>query len=311
MNNMKVISGSSNLPVAQKIASYLGEELTKVEIPRFSDGEIYAHIKENVRGSDVFVVESLYPNVNENLVELLILCDALKRSSAKQIIAVVPYYAYARQDRKDRPRVPITAKLVADLITKAGASRMLSVDLHTGQIQGFFDIPVDHLYASPIIIEHIRRDNLKNCVVVSPDAGGMERARYFAKHINSKVAMIDKRRPKANVTEVMHVVGEIKGKTALIVDDIVDTAGTICKAAEALKKEGATDVIVCCTHPILSGDAIKRITASPISKFITTDTIVLPDNKHFDKLEILSIAPLLGEAMRRIYHNESVSSLFL
>ncbi|NOZ84193.1 MAG: ribose-phosphate pyrophosphokinase [Epsilonproteobacteria bacterium] len=311
MNDMKIISGSSNLPLAKKITDYLGVHLTDVDISRFSDGEIYVHVKENVRGSDVFVVQSCYPNVNESFMELLVLCDALKRSSAKQIIAVIPYYAYARQDRKDRPRVPITAKLIADLLTKAGASRVLSVDLHTGQIQGFFDIPVDHLYAAPVLIDHVVRSGIKNCVVVSPDAGGMERARYFAKKINAKVAMIDKRRQKANVSEVMHVIGEIKGKIALIVDDIVDTAGTICKAADALKKEGATNVVACCTHSILSGTAKERITQSPISRFIVTDTIKLPNEKLFEKLEVLSVSSLIGEAMRRIYNNESVSSLFL
>lgn len=311
MNDMKIISGSSNLPLAEKITDYLGAHLTDVDISRFSDGEIYVHVRENVRGSDVFVVQSCYPNVNESFMELLVLCDALKRSSAKQIIAVIPYYAYARQDRKDRPRVPITAKLVADLLTKAGASRVLSVDLHTGQIQGFFDIPVDHLYAAPVLIDHVVRSGIKNCVVVSPDAGGMERARYFAKKINAKVAMIDKRRKKANVSEVMHVIGEIKGKITLIVDDIVDTAGTICKAADTLKKEGATNVVVCCTHPILSGTARERITQSPISRFIVTDTIELSKEKLFEKLEVLSVSSLIGEAMRRIYNNESVSSLFL
>jgi len=311
MNDMKIISGSSNLPLAEKIADYLGVHLTDVDISRFSDGEIYVHVKENVRGSDVFVVQSCYPDVNESFMELLVLCDALKRSSAKQIIAVIPYYAYARQDRKDRPRVPITAKLVADLLTKAGASRVLSVDLHTGQIQGFFDIPVDHLYAAPVLIDHVVRSGIKNCVVVSPDAGGMERARYFAKKINAKVAMIDKRRKKANVSEVMHVIGEIKGEIALIVDDIVDTAGTICKAADALKKEGATNVVVCCTHSILSGNAKEKIAQSPISRFIVTDTIKLSKEKLFEKLEVLSVSSLIGEAMRRIYNNESVSSLFL
>ena len=297
--------------MAKKITDYLGVNLTDVDISRFSDGEIYVHVKENVRGSDVFVVQSCYPDVNESFMELLVLCDALKRSSAKQIIAVIPYYAYARQDRKDRPRVPITAKLVADLLTKAGASRVLSVDLHTGQIQGFFDIPVDHLYAAPVLIDHVVRSGIKNCVVVSPDAGGMERARYFAKKINAKVAMIDKRRQKANVSEVMHVIGEIKGKIALIVDDIVDTAGTICKAADALNKEGATNVVVCCTHSILSGNAKEKIAQSPISRFIVTDTIKLPKEKLFEKLEVLSVSSLIGEAMRRIYNNESVSSLFL
>lgn len=307
-----VFSGRSNRPLAEDIVKYLGLELSGAEIYDFSDGEICVQITENVRERDVFIVQPLsYPG-NRNIMELLIMTDALKRSSAASITTVIPYYGYSRQDRKTSPRVPISAKLLADLITVAGAKRVLTLDLHVGQIQGFFDIPVDNLYAKPVIIEHIRKMNIKDLVIVSPDAGGVERARDFARQLDTDLVIIDKRREKANVAQVMNIIGDVKGKRAMIVDDMIDTAGTMCEGVKALLNSGAKEVYACCSHPVLSGPAIERITQSEIKEVIVTDSILLSEEKRgCEKLTILSIAPLLGEAIKRIHAGTSVSSLFM
>ena len=310
MIDLKLISGTANIELAKEISNYLGEPLAKTEISRFSDGEIYVQIDESVRGDDVFLIQSLSYPVNDNIMELLVMLDALKRSSAKSVNIVVPYYAYARQDRKVAPRVPISAKLLADLITTAGASRIMSMDLHAGQIQGFFNIPVDHLYAAPILLDYIRNIKFNEIVVVSPDAGGVERARYYAKKLGCSIAIIDKRRPKPNVSEIMHIIGDIKGKTAVIIDDMVDTAGTLTNAATALYEEGADGVYACCTHPILSGSAIERINNSPIIELAVTNTIKFDNTVKTDKIKILSVGELIGEAIRRVYHKESLSAIF-
>jgi len=308
---LKVFSGNSNRPLAEKICDYLGVPLGRAEVRTFSDGEVMVEIDESVRGADVFVVQSTCPPVNDNLMELLVMIDALKRASAGRISAVVPYYGYARQDRKVAPRHPISAKLVANMITVAGASRVLTMDLHAGQIQGFFDIPVDNLYARPVLLQYIREKFSDDLVIVSPDAGGVERARAFAKRLDVSLAIIDKRREKANVAEVMNIIGDVKGKVAVIVDDIVDTAGTLTKAAEALMEKGAKAVYGCCTHPVLSGNALERIEASPIEELVVTDTIPLSsESSKCPKIKVLSVARLFGEAIRRIHLNESVSALF-
>ncbi len=310
MIDLKLISGTANIELANEVSEYLGIPLAKSQISRFSDGEVYVQIDESVRGVDVFLIQSLSSPVNDNLMELLVTLDALKRSSANSINIVVPYYAYARQDRKVAPRVPISAKLVADLITAAGASRIISMDLHAGQIQGFFDIPVDHLYAAPILLDYIRNIKAKELVIVSPDAGGVERARYYAKKLGCSIAIIDKRRPKPNVSEIMNIIGEIKGKTAIIIDDIVDTAGTLTNAAKALDSEGADGVYACCTHPILSGNAIDKINNSPIIELAVTNTIKFSTRTPTTKIKVLSVGKLIGEAIRRVYHKESLSAIF-
>ncbi|MGA1843034.1 MAG: ribose-phosphate pyrophosphokinase [bacterium] len=308
---LKVISGNSNRQLAQGIAKYLRVDLVDCEVKDFSDGEIFVQIHDNVRGADVFVVQSTCPPVNHNLMELLIIIDALKRSSAARITAVVPYYGYARQDRKVQPRVPISAKLVADLITTAGADRLLTMDLHAGQIQGFFNIPVDNLFSTPVMIDYIRQLNCQDLVIVSPDAGGVERARAYAKRLKATLSIIDKRRDAPNQSEVMNIIGDVKGKEVFIVDDIVDTAGTLTKAARALKEAGAESVCACCTHPVLSGAAIERIRNSEIKELIVTDTIPLIEaGKGCEKIMVRSVAETVGETIHRINVNESVSSLF-
>jgi ribose-phosphate pyrophosphokinase len=312
--SIKVFAGTSNPDLALKISELLDVPLGSMRSMRFSDGEMYVEVGENVRNSDVYIVQSTCTPANENLMELLITIDALKRASAKTICAVIPYYGYARQDRKVAPRTPITSKLVADLLSAAGASRVLSVDLHAGQIQGFFDIPFDHLFAKPVLLSHMRGEfeNLDEAVIVSPDAGGVERARSYAKRLGMGLAIIDKRRPKANIAKIMNIVGEVEGLDAILLDDMVDTAGTLTEAARALKEKGARRVLAYSTHPVLSGPAIERLVDSPIEKLIVTDTIPLSDEaKKCGKIEVLSIAPLLAKALRRIHLGESVSSLFV
>ncbi len=310
---LKIFSGNSNIPLAEDITRYMGIPLGMVMVGHFSDGEIQVEFKENVRGMDVFVVQSTCYPVNDNIMELLVMIDALKRASASRVTAVMPYYGYARQDRKVASRAPITAKLIADIITAAGADRVLTIDLHAGQIQGFFDIPVDHLYAGPIMAESIRSENAgADCVVVSPDAGGVERARAFAKRVGANLAIIDKRRSKPNESEVMNVIGDVSGKNAVLLDDMVDTAGTLVKAAVALEHAGAKKISACCSHPVLSGEAVKRINDSPIQKLYITDTIPTVEKAAMcPKLQVESVAPLLGEAISRIHREVSVSELFV
>jgi len=313
MHNVRIFTGNANRPLAESIGRHLGLPLGRVTCKTFSDGEIAVEIEESVRGWDVFVVQSTCPPVNQHLMELLVMMDALKRASASSISAVVPYYGYARQDRKVHPRVPITSKLVADLLTVAGADRVLTVDLHAGQIQGFFDIPVDNLFATPVLLDDIRkRFDGDHLVVVSPDAGGVERARAFAKRLDAGLAIIDKRREKANVSEVMHIIGEVEGLDAILLDDMVDTAGTLTNAARALKANGARRVYAACTHAVLSGPAVDRIVNSPLEELITTDTIPLrAEAAASGKIRPLTVAPLLAEAIRRITECGSVSSLFV
>ncbi len=287
----------------------MGVELCKAQITRFSDGEIQVKVEDNVRGADCFIIQPTCSPVNENIMELLILADALRRSSAKRITAVIPYYGYGKQDRKAEPRVPITAKLVANLIVASGVTRVLSMDLHAGQIQGFFDIPVDHLYGMPVFLKYLKDKNMKDMVVVSPDAGGVERARAFAKHLNADLAIVDKRRPRPNEASIMNIIGDVKGKAAIILDDLVDTAGTLTKVAAAIKEKGAADVIAAASHGVLSGSALQRIEESPIKELIITDSIPLA--MQTGKIKVLTIAPLLAEAIKRIYNDESVSALFI
>jgi len=308
---LRVFSGRANLPLARRICDYLGIELGKARVTTFADGECNVKIEENVRGRDVFVIQPTSPPVNDNLMELLVMLDAFKRASAKRITAVLPYFGYARQDRKVEPRVPISAKLVANLLTVAGADRILTVELHAGQIQGFFDIPVDNLYATPVVLDYYRKKNLKDLVVVAPDAGGVERCRALAKRMDAELALVDKRRPRENEAVIMNIIGDVKEKNTLIFDDIVDTAGTLTKVAYALKEHGAKKIFAVCTHGVLSGDAIKRIEASPIEELVITDTILLPEEKKNKKIKIISIASLLGEAIRRIHEESSISSLFV
>ncbi|MBU4312344.1 MAG: ribose-phosphate pyrophosphokinase [Candidatus Omnitrophica bacterium] len=307
-----IFTGNSNPALAKEIVGCLKMSLSKVLVTRFSEGEIRVRIDENVRGKDVFIVQSTCPPPNRNLMELLILIDALKRASARRITAVLPHFGYARQDRKDQPRVPITAKLVANLLTTAGADRILTIDLHAGQIQGFFDIPMDHLYAVKVFVDHIKQMKIKNITVASPDVGGIKMARAYAKRLETPLAIVDKRRISEEDTEVMNILGEeeIKGKNVLIIDDLVATAGSLVEAANALKKAGAKDVYAAITHPILSGPAIKRIEASPIKKLFVTNTIPVEDGKIHKKIKVLSIAPLLADAIKRIHNEESVSCLF-
>jgi len=310
---MKLMSGNSNLPLATEIAEYLGIPLTDASVKRFADDEIFIEIHENVRGEDVFVVQSTSHPANDNLMELLISIDALRRASAKRITAVIPYFGYARQDRKPGPRTPISAKLVANLITEAGADRVLTVDLHAGQIQGFFDIPTDNLYGAPVISEDIiKRHSDKDIMVVSPDVGGVVRARALAKRLdNAPLAIVDKRREQAGVSEVMNIIGDVKGRFCVMIDDIADSAGTLCNAADALIAAGATDVAAYITHGVLSGKAVDRVNASSLRKLIITDTIRAPQSAlDSNKIRVLPIAPLLGEAIKRIADESSVSSLF-
>lgn len=307
---IKVFSGNASKDLALKICEALGVKLGDAEVGSFSDGEIAVNIRETVRGADVFVVQSTCAPVNRHLMELLIMIDALKRASAGRITAVIPYYGYARQDRKAKARDPITAKLVADLITTAGADRVLTMDLHAAQIQGYFNIPVDHLLGVPILAEYFKKLALEDLVVVSPDLGSVTRARNFANLLDAPIAIIDKRRPKANVSEVMHIIGEIEEKNVILVDDMIDTAGTITQGAKALKDFGAKEVYACCTHPVLSGPAMERIESSVIRELVVLDTIPLPEEKRLKNITTLSVASIFAEAIRRIYENLSVSKLF-
>jgi len=310
---LKIFSGSCNPALTASIAESLGVPLGKADLGRFADDEVSFQILENIRGADVFVVQPTPPPVNENLMELLIMIDAFKRASASRITAVMPYYGYGRQDRKDKPRVPISAKLVADLLSTAGTSRAITMDLHVGQIQGFFNVPVDHLFAAPVMLEYVSSLDLKKLVIVSPDAGGVERARAYAKRLNVPLAVMDNRRSEAsNEIEKIYVIGEVDGATALIVDDIVDSAGTLVKAADALLDAGAARVLACCTHPVLSGKAVKRVSESNIEELIVTDSIPLsPEKENHAKIKVLSVASLLGKAIRSVHDEASVSSLFV
>ncbi len=307
---LKVFTGNANMELAEEICRCLGEELGQSEISRFQDGEIRARIHESVRGAEVFLVQPCNSPSDSHLMELLIMIDAMRRASAREICAVVPYYPYARQDRKTQPRDPITAKLIANLLTAAGADRVVTMDLHAGQIQGFFDIPVDNLRALPIITEYLLTKNLENVIVVSPDVGGVVRARELADRLNCQIAIVDKRRPQPNVAEVMNIIGNVEGKTAIIIDDLIDTGGTIVKASEALNKQGAKEVYACCTHPVFSGNAPEILQASPIKEIVVTNTIHLSIEKRIPKLTQLSVAPLFAEAIRRIYEELPVSKLF-
>jgi ribose-phosphate pyrophosphokinase len=313
IDRLRVFSGNANRALADEIAVYLNTEVGKAVVSTFSDGEINVQINENVRGVDVFVIQPTSTPVNEHLMELLIMMDAFKRASARRITAVIPYYGYARQDRKVQPRVPITSRLVADLITTAGADRVLTIDLHAGQIQGFFGVPVDNLFATPVLLEYLKEQKkLHDPVVVSPDAGGVERARAFGKRLGASIAIIDKRRSAPNVAEVMHVIGDVKGRDALLLDDMIDTAGTITQAVGALKAHGAKRVLAACSHAVLSGPAITRLNASELDEVVVTNTINLSEKqKECSKLMVLSVAPLLGEAIKRIHEETSVSSLFV
>ncbi|MCS7191609.1 MAG: ribose-phosphate pyrophosphokinase [Armatimonadetes bacterium] len=310
-HSLKVFTGNANPALAQAVAKELGISLGDILVSRFSDGEVRVQIHENVRGTDVFIIQPTCPPVNENLMELLIMIDAFKRASAARVVAVIPYYGYARQDRKVRPREPISAKLVANLLTVAGADRILSIDLHAGQIQGFFDIPVDNIPAGPLLAHYLRNKGLvsNDTVVVSPDVGGVERANLFARMLKAGLAIFAKHRPDANKSEMVAIIGDVKGKRAVLVDDIVDTAGTITHAAAALMNEGAKEVYACCTHPVLSGNALERLEKSPIKEIVVTNTIPLPAEKHFERLKVLSVAPLLAKAIAIIHENRSISAL--
>jgi ribose-phosphate pyrophosphokinase len=312
VHELKVFAGNSNPALVKEICEYLKVEQGNALVSTFSDSEIRVQVNENVRGKDVFLFQSICDPVNKHLMELLLLLDALKRSSAYRITAVIPYYGYGRQDRKDQPRVPISAKLVADLIATAGADRVLTMDLHAGQIQGFFNVPVDHLYAAPVLLEYVEKRGGQDLVVVSPDAGGVERARAFAKRIPANLAIIDKRREGPNESQVMHIIGDVSGRDALLLDDMIDTAGTIAQGAQACADHGARRVWTACTHAVLSGPALERLTASKLEEVIVTNTIPLNGKERIcPKLRVLSVAPLLGEAIKRIHEEESVSSLFV
>ncbi len=308
---LKLFSGNANRSLAEEIAQYLRVPLSDAEVSRFSDGEVFVKVNENVRGADVFVVQPTCPPVNDTLMELLVMIDAFKRASVRRITAVLPYYGYARQDRKSQSRVPITARLVADLLEAAGVDRVLALDLHAGQIQGFFHIPVDHLFAAPVIIDYLGKKDLKDPVIVSPDAGGVERARAIAKRLHAGLAIIDKRREGPNVAVVMYLIGDVAGKEAVVIDDMIDTAGTLIQAVEALKREGASRILACGVHPVLSGPAIERIKTSPLEEVIVTNSIPVSSDKLAARVTVLSVAPLLGEAIRRIHDEESVSTLFV
>lgn len=307
---LKIFSGNANLHLAEEIAEYLGVSVGEAVVSRFSDGEIHVKINESVRGADAFVIQPTCEPVNDHIMELLITIDALKRASARRITAVIPYYGYARQDRKARARDPITAKLLANLITASGANRVITMDLHAGQIQGFFDIPVDHLPGVPILAEYFLSKNLDDILVVSPDLGGVARSRDMADRIGASIAIIDKRRPEPNVAEIMNIIGDVKDKTIVMIDDIIDTAGTITQGAKALLERGAKEIYTCCTHGVLSGPALTRLEASPIKEVVVTNTIPLAEHKKSDKIKVLSVAPLLGEAIIRIHEDLSVSKLF-
>ena len=311
-DKFKIFSGSANPPLAEEICRYLSARPGQAALGKFSDGEIYFQILENVRGADVFVVQPCSHPVDFHLMELLMMIDAFKRASAWRITAVMPYYCYARQDRKDKPRVPISAKLVADLLETAGASRALTLDLHAPQIQGYFNVPVDHLYASPVLVEYFKKKELGKFTVVSPDAGGVERARFFAKRLDAPLAIVDKRRVDVDVSEVMHLIGEVRGRVALVIDDIIDTAGTLDKTAEALLKEGATKVYAACTHAVLSGPAVDRLCRSPIEEVVVTDSVPLSAAaKKVNKIKVLSVADLLARGIRSIHEETSISELFI
>jgi ribose-phosphate pyrophosphokinase len=316
-DKFKVFCGTANQPLADEVCAFLGMTRGQALVTRFADGEAYVQIQENVRGADVFVLQPTCRPVDQHLMELLLMMDALKRASARRITAVIPYYGYARQDRKDRPRAPISSKLVADLLTTAGAHRALIVDLHAPQLQGFFNIPVDHLFASPVLVDHFRKLSLPNLTVVSPDAGGVERARFFAKKVDAALAIVDKRRVEANVAEVMHVIGDVRGRTCLVIDDLIDTAGTLVKTAGALMDNGANAVYACCSHPVFSGPAVANILDSCIREVVVTNTIPLSEaaqkatTQCGGKITVLSIAGLIGRAIQSIHEETSVSKLFL
>ncbi len=307
---MRVFTGNANPGLAARVCKYLGIELGDIDVCEFNDGEIMVKINENIRGVDVFIFQPTFPPT-KNLMELLVMLDAAKRASARRVTAVIPYFGYARQDRKDQPRVSITAKLVANLITVAGADRVLTMDLHSPQIQGFFDIPFDHLYAAPVLIDFFQKKGFKDLVIVSPDIGSVKMARAFAKRLGASLALIDKRRPRADVAEVMNVIGEIEGRDAVILDDLISTGGTTGEAAEALKKSGAGRIAAGCTHPVLCGDAVARLDAAPIEEIVVTDTIPHAPENLIPKIKTLSVADLLGEAIRRIHEERSLSSLFV
>src|SRR5215510_2478999 len=311
-DKFKIFCGTANEPLTDEICAFLGMERGKATVTRFSDGECYVQILENVRGADVFVVQPTSFPVDEHLMELLFMVDAFKRASARRITTVIPYYGYARQDRKGKPRVPVSSKLVADLLTTAGAHRALVVDLHAPQIQGFFNIPVDHLFASPVLVDYFKKMMLPELTVISPDAGGVERARFFAKKIDAALAIVDKRRTDTNVTEVMHVIGDVEGRTALILDDIIDTAGTLVKTADALLEAGASRVYACASHPVLSGPAVERIAKSKITEVVATDSVPLTEEgKKMGKIKVLSVASLLARAIQSIHEESSISELFI
>jgi ribose-phosphate pyrophosphokinase len=314
MKNIRVFSGNASRKLTEKICHFIGVPVSEALVTTFSDGETQVEIKQNVRGKEVFIIQSTCAPVNDHLMELLIMMDAIRRASAEKITAVIPYYGYGRQDRKAKPRVPITAKLVADLITTAGADRVVSMDLHAGQIQGYFNIPVDNIFAAPVLLKYMRKKlEGKKVVVVSPDAGGVERARAFAKRLESTLALADKRRDKPNVVKkITNIIGEVEGKTAIILDDMVDTFGSTDEVSRALKERGALEIYACCTHPVLSGSAIERLMASPVEKLIVTDTIPLKEEaKNCGKIEVLTASELIGETIKRIYNSDSVSTLFV
>jgi ribose-phosphate pyrophosphokinase len=311
-HTLKIFTGNAHPALAREICNGLGVPLGKAQVGRFPDGEVRLQIQENVRGADVFVIQPTCRPVNDNLVELLVMLDALRRASAARITAVMPYFGYARQDRKDRPRVPISSKLVADLLTSAGADRVLALELHAGQIQGFFSIPVDHLYATPVTVGHFRRLRLKNAVVVSPDTGGVERARAFAKRLNVPLAIIDKRREDAHVVEVFNVIGIVEGKTCLLVDDMIDTGGTLVQSAQALREKGAVKVYACCTHGVFAENAMEKVCNSPLEQVVVTNSIPLsPEGRKCGKIKVLSVGGLLADAIRSIHDETSVSKLFI
>ena len=311
-DKFKIFCGTANEPLCDEVCAFLGMTRGQARVTRFSDGEVYLQIQENVRGADVFLMQPTCNPVDMHLMELLLMMDALKRASARRITAVIPYFGYARQDRKDKPRVPISSKLVADLLTTAGADRALVVDLHAPQLQGFFNIPVDHLFASPVLVDHFKKLNLPDLTVVSPDAGGVERARFFAKKMDAALAIVDKRRVDVNVAEVMHVIGDVHGRTCLVIDDLIDTAGTLVKTARALLENGATGVYACASHAVLSGPAIENISKSDITEVVVTNTIPLSEAAHREpKIKVLSIAGLIGRAIQSIHEETSVSTLFM
>lgn len=310
-NVMKIFSGNANYTMAQEIAKHLEMTVSEAEVRKFSDGEIFVEVKENVRGTDIFIVQPTCTPVNDHLMELVIMADAMRRASARRITAVLPYYGYARQDRKVAPRVPISAKVVAEMLMAVGVRRVLCMDLHAGQIQGFFNIPVDHLYAAPVLVKHIK-ENFEDIILVSPDAGGVERTRAFAKRLKCGLAIIDKRRDKPNECEAMHVIGDVTNRVAIMMDDMVDTAGTLCSGAQTLLDHGAKEVHACCSHPVLSGPAITRITESPLKSLVVTNSIPLAEHAQAcEKIKVLSVSALLAEAIHRIHNEDSVSSLFI